>query len=89
MITTLACDTGVALILYELLKPVSRSLSLLAALFRLIFVVAMAVNSLRFIDCVAGLHGVVRWPDSGGRHGCSIRADNLELNSEPSCGNMF
>jgi hypothetical protein len=38
----------VALILYELLKPVSRNLSLLAALFRLIFVALMAVNSLNY-----------------------------------------
>lgn len=45
---TLACDTGVAIILYELLKPVSRNISLLAALFRLIFVVLMAVDSLNF-----------------------------------------
>jgi Domain of unknown function (DUF4386) len=48
MIITLACDTGVALILCELLKPVSRSLSLLAAFFRLIFVAVMAVNSLNY-----------------------------------------
>jgi len=40
MIITLACDSGVALILYDLFKPVSRNLSLLAALFRLIFVMA-------------------------------------------------
>src|ERR1700682_5069909 len=33
-----ACDVCVALILYELLKPVSRSLALLAAFFRLVFV---------------------------------------------------
>jgi Domain of unknown function (DUF4386) len=48
MIITLTCDSGVALILYELLKPVSRSLSLLAAFFRLIFVAVMAVNSLSY-----------------------------------------
>lgn len=48
MAITLACDTGVAIILYELLKPVSRNVSLLAALFRLIFVVVMAVDSLSF-----------------------------------------
>jgi Domain of unknown function (DUF4386) len=52
MIITLTCDTGVALILYELLKPVSRSLSLLAALFRLIFVAVMAVNSLSYFGTV-------------------------------------
>ncbi len=48
LIVTLACDTGVALILYQLLRPVSRRLSLLAALFRLVFVVVMAVNSFNY-----------------------------------------
>ncbi len=48
LIITLACDTGVALILYCLLRPVSRRLSLLAALFRLAFVAVMAVNSLNY-----------------------------------------
>ncbi|MGA7293038.1 MAG: DUF4386 domain-containing protein [Terriglobales bacterium] len=52
MIITLACDTGVALILYDLLKPVGRSLSLIAALFRLIFVAVRAVNSLSYFDAV-------------------------------------
>jgi len=48
MTITLACDIGVAIILCNLLKPVSKSLSLLAASFRLIFVAAMAVNSLNY-----------------------------------------
>ncbi|MGB8031996.1 MAG: DUF4386 domain-containing protein [Terracidiphilus sp.] len=52
MIVTLACDTGVALIFYDLLKPVSRSLSLLAALFRIIFVAVMAVNTLSYFGAV-------------------------------------
>jgi hypothetical protein len=59
MIITLACDVGVALILYELLTPVSRRLSLLAALFRLIFVALMAVNSLNYfglVDLFKGAH---------------------------------
>lgn len=59
MIITLACDTGVALILYGLFRPVSRSLSLLAALFRLIFVAIMAVNSLNYFglgDLFKGAH---------------------------------
>jgi hypothetical protein len=43
---SLACDTAVALLLYDLLKPVSRSLSLLAAFFRLTWVAPMALNSL-------------------------------------------
>lgn len=41
-----ACDTGVALIFYELLKPVSRSLSLLALFFRLAYVAIASVNVL-------------------------------------------
>jgi hypothetical protein len=43
---TLACDTAVALTFYDLLKPVSRSLSLLAAICRLMLVAIMAVNLL-------------------------------------------
>jgi hypothetical protein len=48
IIVTLACDTGVAIILYHLLKPVNRRLSLLAAFFRLVFAAVMAVNSLNY-----------------------------------------
>ena len=39
-----ACDIGVALIFYELLKPVGRGLSLLAAFFRLVFVAIASAN---------------------------------------------
>jgi hypothetical protein len=48
MAITLACDTGVALLFYDLFKPVSRNLSLLGAAFRLIFVAVMTVNSLNY-----------------------------------------
>jgi hypothetical protein len=48
MIITLTCDTGVALIFYVLFKPVNRSLSLLAAIFRLILVAMMAADSLNY-----------------------------------------
>ena len=41
-----ACDIGVTLIFYELLKPVSRSLALLAAFFRLGFVAIASTNVL-------------------------------------------
>ena len=41
-----ACDIGVALIFYELLRPVSRSLALLAVFFRLAFVAIASVNVL-------------------------------------------
>ena len=40
------CDAAVALIFYQLLKPVSRSLSLFAACFRLLHVAIVAVNTL-------------------------------------------
>jgi hypothetical protein len=40
------CDIGVALIFYELLKPVSRSLALLAVFFRLTFVAIASANVL-------------------------------------------
>ncbi len=41
-----ACDIGVALIFYGLLKPVSRGLALLAASFRLVFVAIANANVL-------------------------------------------
>lgn len=50
MVITLACDTGVALIFYGLFKPVSRSLSLMAAIFRLTLVAILAVASLNYFD---------------------------------------
>ena len=54
---TLTCDISVALIFYDLLKPVSRSLSLFAAVFRLVFVAMMAVNSLNYFVPLAILKG--------------------------------
>lgn len=48
MVIMLMCDTAVALIFYVLFKPVSRSLSLLAAIFRLILVAMMAADSLNY-----------------------------------------
>ncbi len=45
---TLACDAAVALLLYDLFRPVSRSISLLAAVFRLMLVAIMAVNALNY-----------------------------------------
>jgi Domain of unknown function (DUF4386) len=49
MTITLACDIGVALLFYNLLRPVNRNLSLLAAVFRLIFVAVMTVNFLNYL----------------------------------------
>jgi hypothetical protein len=48
MFMNLASDTGVALIFYYLFEPVSRRLSFVASLSRLIFVVVMGVNSLNY-----------------------------------------
>lgn len=48
MIATLACDTSVALIFYVLFRPVSKRLSLLAAIFRLLLVAIMSVASLNY-----------------------------------------
>ncbi len=42
----LVCDTALALLFYELFKPVSSSLSLLAAFFRLMHVAILAVSTL-------------------------------------------
>src|ERR1035441_9573684 len=42
----LTCDLCVALLLYELLKPVGRNLSLLAAFFRVVFVAIAGANVL-------------------------------------------
>jgi Domain of unknown function (DUF4386) len=54
---TLTCDIAVALLFYELLKPVSRSLSLFAAVFRLVFVAMMAANSLNYLAPLVLLKG--------------------------------
>jgi Domain of unknown function (DUF4386) len=62
MTITLVCDTAVALFLYNLLKPVSRSASLLAALFRIIFVAVMAVTSLNYF----GYFALLQEPHSAG-----------------------
>jgi hypothetical protein len=53
----LLCDTSVALILYELLKPVSRSLSLLASFFRLAMVAILGANLLNLFAPLVLLKG--------------------------------
>jgi hypothetical protein len=57
MLITLACDTGVAVIFYDLFKPVSKKISLQAFIFRLIFVAIMAANSLNYFGSVALFKG--------------------------------
>ena len=47
-IVTLLGDTVVAVMFYDLLRPVSRTLSLLAAAARFIFVAIMAVNAINY-----------------------------------------
>ncbi len=54
---TLFCDITVALILYNLLKPVSRSLALLAAFFRLVFSTVYATLSLTHFAPLVLLQG--------------------------------
>jgi hypothetical protein len=52
-----ACDLGVALIFYELLKPVSRSVALLATFFRLVFVAIASANMLNHFAPLIFLSG--------------------------------
>jgi len=52
MLVNLASDTGVALIFLYLFKPGSRKLSIVASLFRLIFVVLMGVNALNYFGAI-------------------------------------
>ncbi len=54
---TLVCDIAVALIFYDLFKPVSRSLSLLGAFFRLAWASIMAVISLTHLTPLILLGG--------------------------------
>jgi hypothetical protein len=54
---TCVCDVAVTLILYVLLKPVSRNLALLAAFFRLTFVAVYGVAKLFEIAALAALDG--------------------------------
>ena len=52
-----ACDIGVALIFYELLRPVSKSVALLATFFRLVFVAIASANILNHFAPVIFLSG--------------------------------
>ena len=56
MALTTVCDLGVAFIFYALFKPVSRNLSMLALLFRLVFVAIMTLDSLNYFGAVDLLH---------------------------------
>lgn len=56
MLLTMACDTAVALIFYTLFKPVSRTLSQTALVFRLIFVAMMTLGSLDYFGALDFLH---------------------------------
>ncbi|MGA7538129.1 MAG: DUF4386 domain-containing protein [Steroidobacteraceae bacterium] len=56
MAVTTVCDAGVAFIFYALFKPVSRNLSMLALLFRLIFVALMTLDSLSYFGAVDLFH---------------------------------
>jgi len=52
-----ACDVGVALVFYDLLKPVSSSIALLATFFRLVFVAIASVNMLNHFAPLIFLNG--------------------------------
>jgi hypothetical protein len=52
-LVVLMCDISVAIIFYELFEPVSRSLSLFAVVFRLVFASIMAVNTLNYLAPLA------------------------------------
>ena len=52
-----ACDVGVAVVFYDLLKPVSRSVALLATFFRLVFVPIASVNMLNHFAPLIFLDG--------------------------------
>ncbi|HEV7504222.1 MAG TPA: DUF4386 domain-containing protein [Thermoanaerobaculia bacterium] len=54
---TCACDVALAMILYVLLKPVSRNLAMLAAFFRLTFVAIYSVAKLFEIAALVALGG--------------------------------
>lgn len=54
---TCGCDIALALILYVLLRPVSRNLALLGAFFRLVFVAVYSVAKLFEIAALAALGG--------------------------------
>jgi len=56
MAATMACDTGVAVIFYVLFKPVSRDISMIALLFRLMFVAMMTLDSLQYFGALDLFH---------------------------------
>lgn len=56
-LVALAADAAAAVIFYDLLRPVSKTLSLLMAFFRLMFVAIMGVNSLNFFAPLTLLQG--------------------------------
>ena len=54
LVVTLACDVAIAVLFYGLFRHTSPRLSLLASLFRLVYVACMAVNSLLFFGILDG-----------------------------------
>jgi hypothetical protein len=67
---SLVCDAAVALLFYDLFKPTSRSLSLLAAFFRLIWVAPMVFNLLNHFAPLVLL--------AGGRYLTAFKQDQLQ-----------
>jgi hypothetical protein len=56
MTVTLVCNTGVAFIFYALFKPVNRDLSMVALIFRLLFVAIMTLDSLDYFGALNLFH---------------------------------
>jgi hypothetical protein len=70
MLIAVVCDTAVALIFYQLFKPVSRGLALLATFFRLMPVAILAANLLNHFAPLVLLKGAPAPP--------SFQADHLQ-----------
>lgn len=57
LLLTIPCDIALAVIFYELLKPLGSGLSLLAAFLRLATIIIVAVNAISYFVPLALLHG--------------------------------
>lgn len=55
-LVTVFCDLALSAIFYELMRPVSRVLALMAAFFRLAAIVVVAVNALTYLAPLTFLH---------------------------------
>lgn len=79
MLVAVVCDTAVALIFYQLFKPVSRGLALLATFFRLMPVAILAVNLLNHFAPLVLLKGAPVLPSFQGEHLQALALASLHL----------